>query len=63
MHIVDIAIIFIALVVSVLLVFVSVMSSEIIKMRKITEILFVRTFLDDEDKEELRNAMMEVISK
>lgn len=59
----DVAVIFIALVLAAVLIFVSMMHSEIVKIRKLMEILFVHEMVDDEHKQIIRDEFVEVMDK
>ena len=59
----DVAVIFIALVLAAVLIFASLIHGEIVKIRKLMEILFVHEMVDDEHKEMLRKEFVEVMDE
>lgn len=59
----DVAVIFIALVLAAVLVFVSMMHGEIVKIRKLMEILFVHEMVDDKHKQMIRDEFVEVMDE
>lgn len=59
----DVAVIFIALVLAAVLIFVSMMHGEIVKIRKLMEIMFVHEMVDDEHKQIIRDEFVEVMDK
>ena len=57
------AIYFIALGVATVLVFISLLHSEAVKIRKLMEMMFMNEMLGDEEKEELKKCIVEVMDE